>query len=289
MHRSIVVACLAASSLSTSNYSVLGGSVGFAAPEGWREVRRADTDSTAFVAFALPRPGANSSAPPGNVMVDIALSHRGWDLKTYSDAKAQQVAAGPGSPVMVDSRFWDEDKSRTVLWSSQLRATPYVLWDKYAVRDTIYLDIRTAIPTAYASDSDWQRHYQAALDSLLASLCVGTQHVFQAGAIPCPNIEHVLPFSPDENADGARFVWLIFRHQGMPMPYVSAQDLPGSTDFRSIPADSARDGDVAWWPSLVGLYDAGSKALLLLEGERPMAEITQRLGAPHFYRRLVPR
>jgi hypothetical protein len=65
-------------------------------PRDWREVRRLDNDSASLVAFVVPRPAGDSLAPAGNVMVDVALSHRKWDLKTYADAKLDQEASGPG-------------------------------------------------------------------------------------------------------------------------------------------------------------------------------------------------
>jgi hypothetical protein len=51
------------------------------------------------VAFVVPRPNGNSLAPAGNVIVDAALSHRKWDLKTYGDAKLRQEASGPAVPL----------------------------------------------------------------------------------------------------------------------------------------------------------------------------------------------
>ncbi|HTX54438.1 MAG TPA: hypothetical protein VMD08_13600 [Candidatus Baltobacteraceae bacterium] len=288
MRGALAVALLVAGGGSTSDYSVLGGSVGFTSPADWREVARTDRDSSSFIAFVVPRPPADPSAPAGNVMIDIALSYRRLDLKTYSDAKLAQVAEGPGSPVLVDSRYWP-DSTRTVLWSSRLRGTPYALWDKLAVRDSIYIDIRTAIPLSYSDDSAWEVRYHSQLDTLISSVCVGTRPLFGAAPARCPDVRRVLPFSPEENTDGARFVWLIERHNGMPRPYVAASDFPSSSDFRQVEPDSARDGDVVWWPSLVGFFDAGGKSLVLLEGRQPLATFVQRLGPPRFYRRLVPK
>jgi hypothetical protein len=152
-----------AATIGASAYGLLGGRRQYVPPADWREVRKVDNDSVSFVAFVVPRPNRDSLAPAGNVMVDAAVSHRRWNLKTYSDAKLRHEAAGPGRPVIVDDRAGDEDRSRTVLSTSQLRGTAYALWDKFAVRDSIYLDIRTAIPVAYASDSAWHAHYEAEL------------------------------------------------------------------------------------------------------------------------------
>ena len=169
--------CLAA--VSASDYSLLGGRLQFAAPAGWREVaHRTEGDSISFVAFVVPRSASDPSAPAGNVMIDASLSHDRWDLKTYSDGKLAQEAAGPGQPAIVDDRLWKHDHSRTVLSTSRLRGAPYALWDKFAVRDRILLNIRTAIPVAYANDSLWQARYEADLDSLVRSFRIGRQQLF---------------------------------------------------------------------------------------------------------------
>ena len=151
------------------DYALLNGRLQFRSPDGWREVRRASSDSVDFVAFVVRRPQGDPNAPAGNVMIDASLSARDWDLRRYSDMKLSQVAAGPGNPVIVDDKFWEDEGTRTVLWTSRLRETPYMLWDKFAVRDSIYLDIRTAIPVAYAADSVWQVAYEDQLQGLLNS------------------------------------------------------------------------------------------------------------------------
>lgn len=261
--------------------------MGFSAPDGWREVARTDTDSTSFVAFVVPRPSADPSAPAGNVMIEVTLSHDHRGLKTFSDGKISQVRDGPGDPVLVDSHYWP-DSTRTIHWSGVLHGTPYLLWDKHAVRDSIYVDIRTAIPSSYSRDPRWQAQYDANLALFIGTVCVGGRPLFPVSTSLCPDIQHVLPFSPGENEDGARFVWLIERHNGFPRPYVSAADLPNSSDYREVEGDSARAGDVVRWPSVVGIYDAEEHQVLLLEGGQPLASFIQRLGAPRYFRRLVP-
>jgi hypothetical protein len=165
--------------LVSSDYSLLGGRVRFAAPPDWRQVaHEARGDSGDYVAFVVPRPAGDSLAPAGNVMVDVAVSQRHWDLKTYGDVRLGQEAAGPGSPMVIDDKTWESDRSRSVLSTSQLRGTPYALWDKFAVRDSIYVDIRTAIPVTYPMDSAWQATYAAHLDSMIASFRIGTRPVF---------------------------------------------------------------------------------------------------------------
>jgi hypothetical protein len=288
MNQDLLVAAMLTAALGTSDYSVLGGTVGFTEPDAWDEVARTDTDSGSVVAFVVPRPSRDPGAPAGNVIVDIALSYAHRDLKTYSELKVAQVSGGPGSPVLVDSRYWP-DGTRTVLWSSRLKGTPYALWDKIAVRDSIYIDVRTAIPVVYARDSSWQAEYQLQLDSLLNSICIGTQPVFATSSARCPDVEHVLPFTRAENEDGAWFVWLIERRDGYPRRYLPANQIPRSTYYTQVEADSARDGDVVWWPTFVAFFEAGTSSILLVEGLHPLRSYVARLGQPKFYRRLVPK
>ena len=161
-----------------TRYEVLGGRFGFDAPGDWREASRRDNDSVSFVAFAVPRPGGDTKGPTVNVMIDVVLSHRNWDLKAFGDAKLNQLEAGPGNTKVIDDRWWPEDHSRTALSQGLLHGVPYTVWDKLAVRDSIYLDLRTAVPVAVGTDSIWEARNSAQLDSLIASFHVDTEVVF---------------------------------------------------------------------------------------------------------------
>jgi len=65
------------------------------------------------------------------------------------------------------------------------------------------------------------------------------------------------PWGGAENADGARFIWSMANHYAksgnVPYVYVPTKDIPSSPDFREVPADSIRSGDLAWWPTFVGI------------------------------------
>ncbi len=168
----------ASSFAATSSYQLLGGRLTFGVPSDWREARRRENDSVAFVAFAVPRPNGDTAGPAVNVIVDVALSHRHWDLKTFGDAKLHQLETGPGNTKVIDDRYWQQDQTRTALSQGTLHGVPYAVWDKLAVRDSIYLDLRTAVPAAFGADSAWEARYSAQLDSLIASFRVGKQRVF---------------------------------------------------------------------------------------------------------------
>ena len=270
-------------------YSVLMGAAGFSEPDLWSEIARVDTDSSSVVAFVLPRPAGDTTAPAANVIVELSLHHQRVDLKSFGDMMMKRVAAGPGSPRMVADSTSSADSSRNVMWSSELRGVPYDVRDRFAVRDSIYVNIRTAIPTAYERNSAWQARYRPELDTLMHSLCIGGHPVFPPNEIACADIKRVLPFTREENADGARFVWLMSKVAGLPYPYVATASIPSSPSYREVPADSVRAGDVAWWPSYVAVYDPATRLLRRPEGAVLLADWMLNLGPPKFFRRQVVR
>ncbi len=164
----------------STRYELLGRRFIFDAPSDWREAARTVTDTVGFLAFAIPRPGGDSAGPAVNVIINVVLSHRHWDLKTFGDAKLNQLEAGPGNTTVIDDHVWPDDQSRTALSQGVLHGVPYAVWDKLAVRDSIYVDLRTAVPAAYGADSVWEARYSAQLDSLIGSFHIGTTSVFAA-------------------------------------------------------------------------------------------------------------
>jgi|GEM_PF-2741554 hypothetical protein len=97
-------------------------------------------------------------------------------------------------------------------------------------------------------------------------------------------VQHVLPFTAAQNADGARWVWFIV-NQEVHVPYVAAADFPKSPNWRAVPPGSApQDGDVAWWPGYVTIYAAEKNAYYSAEGTIPAATLNAHRGVPVFYR-----
>ncbi len=77
----------------STRHEVLGGRFRFDAPGDWLEARSRDNDSVSFVALEVPHAGGDTDQV-ANVMIDVALSHRHWDLKRYGDAKLNQLQGG---------------------------------------------------------------------------------------------------------------------------------------------------------------------------------------------------
>lgn len=161
-----------------TRHAVLGGRVRFDAPGDWLDAGSRGSDSVSVTAFQVPPPRGDAAAPVANVMIDVALSHRHWDLKRYGDFKLNQLTSGADSTTVIDDHWWPEDHSRTALSQGVDNGVPYAVWDKFAVRDSIYLDLRTAVPAAFGADSVWESRYSAQLDSLTASFHIGDQPVF---------------------------------------------------------------------------------------------------------------
>lgn len=101
--------------------------------------------------------------------------------------------------------------------------------------------------------------------------------------------ERRLPFTRAENADGARYVWFVLGRAGFSYPYIHARDFPTSDQFTEVPADSARAGDVAWWPTFVAVYGGSvDRTLLTPDGPLSCDLLAKQRGPPRFFRERVP-
>ena len=109
---------------------------------------------------------------------------------------------------------------------------------------------------------------------------------------PDPSVR-ALPFSAEDNADGARFVWFSNCLAGMPYPYVRARDLPASSSFTEIdattPTGGPRAGDVIWWSQFMATIVGPDGPAVIPGGRLPFDELERKYGKPRFYRRLVPK
>ena len=98
-----------------------------------------------------------------------------------------------------------------------------------------------------------------------------------------------IPFSSEENRDGARFIWFLHTQTGFPYAYIPARDFPASSEFAEVPRDSARSGDVAWWSDFVGLFGGwAGRTVILVNGPVPLDQLVKKYGAePRFFRKAV--
>lgn len=101
-----------------------------------------------------------------------------------------------------------------------------------------------------------------------------------------------LPFTHEEDADGARFVWFTNCRAGFPYSYVPTADVPRSAAFVEVdsttPSGGPRPGDVAWWPTFMGITLMGPHGPLRTPGRLLLIDsLAARLGPPRFFRRRV--
>ena len=99
-----------------------------------------------------------------------------------------------------------------------------------------------------------------------------------------------LPFTQQEDSDGARYVWFINEQAGLPYPYVPAREFPRSPWWGEVPRSQIREGDVAWWADFVALYapDKSGADLSTAPGGLRLSSEEKRRGPAKVYRRRVP-
>ena len=107
------------------------------------------------------------------------------------------------------------------------------------------------------------------------------------------NADSGLPFTAEENADGARFVWYVLQRSGMEFDYLPADHFPESPNFRVIEHGLQDAGDVAWWPHLMAIYDPNfpkarelplDVAIVTAKGPLSLSKLEEKMGPAIFYR-----
>lgn len=107
------------------------------------------------------------------------------------------------------------------------------------------------------------------------------------------NADSNLPFTAQENADGARFVWYVLQRSGMEFDYLPADDFPESPNFTVIEHGLQDTGDVAWWPRMMAIYDPNfpkarelplDVAIVTARGALSLTRLEEEMGHAIFYR-----
>jgi hypothetical protein len=102
-----------------------------------------------------------------------------------------------------------------------------------------------------------------------------------------------LPFTAQENADGARFVWYVLQRSGMEFDYLPADHFPESPNFTVIEHGLQDTGDVAWWPRMLAIYDPNfpkarelplDVAIVTARGALSLTKLEEEMGPAIFYR-----
>lgn len=105
--------------------------------------------------------------------------------------------------------------------------------------------------------------------------------------------EQALPFTAEEDCDGARYVWYYYKQADLPYDYVPASAFPQSSRFRPVVDDAPQPGDVAWWGEYMAVYDPSAPAqhnapeeynLRTAIGLFSLQELEKRFGRATWYR-----
>ena len=109
----------------------------------------------------------------------------------------------------------------------------------------------------------------------------------------CANADSGLPFTTEENADGARFVWYVLKRSGMEYDYLPADHFQESPTFTVIEHGLQDTGDVAWWPRMMAIYDPNfpkarelplDVAIVTAGGPLSLTRLEEKMGPATFYR-----
>ncbi len=95
-----------------------------------------------------------------------------------------------------------------------------------------------------------------------------------------------LPFTAEENRDGAMFVWFMLGQEGIDYPYMKAADFPQSPFFRLI--DEPQPADIAWWKGFVALCKGEKDTLISASGDISLKAQEKKNGRVVWYRYIGP-
>ncbi|HUO52771.1 MAG TPA: hypothetical protein VMT93_09640 [Gemmatimonadaceae bacterium] len=131
----------------------------------------------------------------------------------------------------------------------------------------------------------------AALAAGLARPCAAQARTNWGPACGVPDTTvHKLPFSREENADGAKFVWFSNCRAGLRYPYTPTAMVPESRYFTEIDGKGAtpvQPGDIAWWPWFMAVSAGPDGPLGVVGPPLALADVLPWFGAPRWFRRVA--
>ncbi len=286
-------------------FLMYGGAIAVSVPSSWHLLGHPSADTSEGYVFHVRSATDSTTDDRTNVLVLARVRHDRSTLQNFSETLFQRMTAEDHVLVLRDTT--KDDRTRSIFWRGEQRGTPYVILDKFAVQDTFYLNLRFAMPLLTGVSPDWERQTLSQLNALVATVNVNHQYIFRGDEPlelaaygpgtkvfrprePQQTPVHKLPFTRAENLDGARFVWFVHKETGFPYAYTPAKDFPPTGEFREIPRDSARTGDVAWWPGFMAIYSGlPDQTLVTAEGALGLDSLALVKGQPRFFRKLVSR
>jgi len=100
--------------------------------------------------------------------------------------------------------------------------------------------------------------------------------------LPMAKNQSSLPFTAEENRDGAMFVWFIFGQQWFDYPFTRAADFPQSPYFKEV--QKRRPTDIALWKGFVAIYRGEKEMLLTARGELPLKAEEKKRDKARWFR-----
>jgi tetratricopeptide (TPR) repeat protein len=100
--------------------------------------------------------------------------------------------------------------------------------------------------------------------------------------LPMVKNQTSLPFTEEENRDGAMYVWFILGQSGIGYSFTRAADFPKSPLFKKVGEPQA--ADIAWWKGFIALNGGKGDVLLTAQGEKSLKTLEKRRGKVTWYR-----
>lgn len=104
--------------------------------------------------------------------------------------------------------------------------------------------------------------------------------------LPAARNGTALPFTEEEDRDGAMYVWITLGQSGCDYPYTAAANFPGSPSF--IRVTTPRDGDVAWLENAMAIYREQERSLQTAAGGAPLTALEKDQARIAWYRCNAP-
>jgi tetratricopeptide (TPR) repeat protein len=100
--------------------------------------------------------------------------------------------------------------------------------------------------------------------------------------LPMVKNQTSLPFTAEENRDGAMFIWFSLGQQGFDYTYTKAADFPQSPYFKEV--QEPQPADIAWWKGFVAIYRGEKGALFAARGDLALKAQEKKRGKARWFR-----
>jgi hypothetical protein len=101
--------------------------------------------------------------------------------------------------------------------------------------------------------------------------------------LPMAKNRIALPFTEEEDLDGAMYVWFILNQSGIRVPYASAAVFSKSPFFTRV--DQPQNGDIAWWKGFTAIVALKPGVVLrTATGELALKALEKKYGKAGWYR-----